>query len=285
MFVALSSNLFGQDSLSYGESFEIESLRHPLCVKWGEDWAKKQFDEEYSSYFDSIADFIKSNPQAKFQIRCSSDFRGSDSSSLRITQSRANDWVSHLIQRGVDSNVIEGIGVGEMFARKVWEKDSIYYTQKPKKLAVTEIYIDEDYINSFRNDRRIFDHLHYLNRRTELTISELDETAQRNVNYELYQKQFYGDRQVEIIGLGTIQQNDTIQLINKGELHLHLVAIGTENEFTIRSLENQTEQYYYQIFHSEKERLLDMSSAKGLYEIDQFGDGGAGKTFLLIQSE
>jgi len=63
----------------------------PSCVSWGEDWAKKQFDEEYSTYFDSIANFIRSNPQAKFQIRFYSDFRGSDSSNLRISQNRAND--------------------------------------------------------------------------------------------------------------------------------------------------------------------------------------------------
>ena len=150
---AVFSNLFGQDSLSYGQTFEIESLRHPLCVRWGEDWAQKQFDEEYSSYFDSISSFIKSNPQAKFQVRCYTDFRGSDSSNLRISQNRADDWVKQLIQRGVDSNSIQGLGIGEMFARRVWYDDSIYYTLKPKEIAVTEIYLSEDYINSFRNNR------------------------------------------------------------------------------------------------------------------------------------
>jgi len=228
----------GQDSLSYGQTFEIESLRYPLCVRWDKDWAEKQFDEAYSSYFDSIAIFVKSNPQAKFQVRCYTDFRGSDSSNLRISQNRANDWVRHLTQRGADTNAIEGIGVGEMFARKVWYNDSVYYIQKPKGIAVAEVYLDEGYINSFRNNREKFEYLHYLNRRTELVVSEIDESAQRKVNYNLYLKKLYGDKQVEMIGLGTIQQNDTIHIVNKGELHLHLVAIGTENEFWIRSLDS-----------------------------------------------
>lgn len=283
--IAISSTLFGQDSLSYGQTFEIESLRYPLCVRWGEDWAEQQFNSLYSSYFDSIAIFIKSNPQATFEIRCYTDFRGSDSSNLRISQNRANDWVRHLKQRGVDKNAIEGIGVGEMFARKVWYNDNVYYTQKPKGIAVAEIYLDEDYINSFKNNREKFEYLHHLNRRTELTVSDIDESAQRKVNYNLYLKKLHGDKQVEVIGLGAILKNDTIQIVNKGTLHLHLVAIGTENEFWIRSLDSPEEHYYHHVFHGEEEKLVDLSSSKGLYELEQFGDGGAGKTFLLIQKE
>jgi len=191
----------------------------------------------------------------------------------------------HLTRRGIDTNMIEGIGVGEMFARKVWYKDSVHYTQKPKEFGVAEIYLNEDYINSFRDNPEKFEYLHHLNQRTELSVSELDERAQMKVNYKLYLKELHGDKQVEMIGIGTIQQNDTISIVNSGNLHLHLVAIGTENEFWIRSLDDPEEQYYLHIFGGKNEKLLDLSSSEGLFEIEQFGDGGSGKTLLLILKE
>lgn len=277
--------LFAQDSLTYGQTFELDLIRYPACAQWDSDWTQIENESSYSTYFDSIAAFIKSNPQAKFQIRCSTDFRGSDSSNLRLSQKRANDWVKVLIQRGVDSSQIEGIGVGEMFARKVWYDDSVYYTQKPKGIYALEIYLNEDYINSFENDKKKLEYLHLLNKRTELVVSELDETAQRRVDYNLYLNQFHGDKQVKMIGLGTMQNNDTIHIVNSGTLHVHVVALGTENEFTIRSLENPEEHYYYHKFHGEPEKLLDLSAANGVYEITQFGDGGSGESILVISNE
>lgn len=269
-----------QDSLEYGMSFELESIRYPACITWGESWANKAFEEEYAAYFDSIATFIKSNPQAKFQIRCHTDFRGTDTNNLRLSQERAEDWLKHLLSREVDSAQISSIGVGELFAREVWVKDSIYFKYNPHDWEAVKVYLDEEYINFFRKDKALYNRLHIMNRRTELTVSDLDRSEQRRVDYQLYLDEFHKDKQVEMIGAGTIQRNDTLYLINKGGLHLHLVALGTENEFTF--FQDGKEMYYYQRFEGYDEKLLDISDAEGVFLLDFYGDGGSGKLILVI---
>jgi hypothetical protein len=276
--------LFGQDSLSYGQTFEIEGLECLSTLKWIEDLDEEQLNPKSSLYLDSIANFILLNPQAKFQLRCYTDVRGNDSVNLFVSQNRVNDWMKHLSYRGVDTNAIEGIALGEIFIRKVWLLDSVYLTQKPKGWQTTEIEIDlnEDYISTFITDNAKFEYLHQLNRRTELVVSELDEKAQRRVDYRLHQNQLYGDKHVEMIGPGTIQNTDTIRLNNKEGLYLHLVSFGTENEFTIQSLERPEEKYYYHLLNGAEDELLDISQAKGLYKIKHFGDAGFAEGFLFI---
>ncbi|MCJ8288935.1 MAG: OmpA family protein [Crocinitomicaceae bacterium] len=269
-----------QDSLHYAMTIQLKCLRYPICITWNNELAENQFEIENANYFDSIAHFVKSNPQATFELRCYTDSRGSDTLNLSLSQKRADDWVKHLVNRGVDTNSISGIGVGEMFPRQVWLKDSIYYTEKPNDHAAIEVYLNDDCINSHKKNHEKFIYLHQLNRRTELNVNELDRSVQSRINSVLYLKELYGDKQVVRIGSGTIENNDTLSIENKGDLHLHLIAPGTENEFTIRSLERD-EEYSYNKFRGDGE-LLNLNDAKGTYELDFFGDGGSGELILVI---
>lgn len=280
--LSFSQSLRAQDSLKYSQTFELENLHWAMCIRWGEDWAEEQFREENHDYVDSIATFIKSNPQAKFELRCYTDSRGWDTSNLSLSQTRADQWVAYLINLGVDSSAIEGIGVGEMFPRTVWCKDTVYYIQQPNDPGAVELQLTNDYINSFWRDRKRFEYLHQLNRRTELSVSKLDRSIQMGVDYDLYLKELYRGKHVRMISAGRIENSDTLRIEHKGDLHLHLIAAGTENEFTIQSLENQTETYQYNKFAAGKETLLDLSKAKGFYTIEVFGDGGSGEMILEI---
>jgi peptidoglycan-associated lipoprotein len=78
----------------------------------------------------------------------------------------------------VDPRRIIPVGRGEREARKVWLKDGTYYVDYPGDDVVsdyTEITLKESYINKFRrSDKKTFELLHQLNRRTEGDVMQMD---------------------------------------------------------------------------------------------------------------
>lgn len=175
LLICNCSSSYSQDSLYVGKSFVLPEVRYPVCISWGEEWAEKQFQEEYSSVFDSISQFLKSNNKVKFEIRFYTDSRGSDSANLVLSQRNADDWYSRLVKRGVDSSQLKPIGFGESIPRTVWVKDNIYYLDKSKDVQALPVVLTEHYINTFRKtDKRWYKMLHQLNRREELVITSIE---------------------------------------------------------------------------------------------------------------
>ena len=175
-FICLISASYAQDSLFVGKSFTLAEVRYPICTRWGEDWAEREFDEEYAPVFDSIAQFLRANSSVKFDIRCYTDSRGSDSANMILSQNRANSWFSRLVSRGVDSSQIRAIGYGESTPVTIWMKDSTYYKDQPKNVEARPVVLTEPYINSFREtDKKRFEMLHQFNRREELVVTSIEE--------------------------------------------------------------------------------------------------------------
>ena len=174
LLICNCSASYSQDSLFVGKVYSLPHVSYSYC--WGEEWTEKQFQEEYSSAFDSISQFLQFNSKVKFEIRFYTDSRGSDSANLVLSQRKADDWYSRLVKRGVDSSQLKPIGFGESTPRTVWVKDTIYYLDKSEDVQALPVVLTEHYINTFRKtDKRRFEMLHQLNRREELVITSIEE--------------------------------------------------------------------------------------------------------------
>jgi outer membrane protein OmpA-like peptidoglycan-associated protein len=100
---------------------------------------------------DSIAIFLKSQPEIQVEFGSFNDLRGSTEGNLRISQNRAEWFVNYLISKGVNKEQLIGKGYGE-----------------------TEPIITEEEINKYRRtDKREYERLHSQNRRDVLKILKI----------------------------------------------------------------------------------------------------------------
>ena len=101
---------------------------------------------------DSIVDFIKLHPEIKFEVGYHTDYKGSDTSNMKLSLERAELIAEYLILLGVNSTSILVKGYGE--TKPLYDYNEVY---KNKKLTHKEK-----------------EYLIYLNKRAELKILNID---------------------------------------------------------------------------------------------------------------
>lgn len=126
-----------------------------------------------------VLEMLEEYPGMVLELSSHTDSRGGDGPNQKLSENRARSCYKFLVEeKGVDPRRIIPVGRGEREARKVWLKDGTYYVDYPGDDVVsdyTEITLKESYINKFRrSDKKTFELLHQLNRRTEGDVMQMD---------------------------------------------------------------------------------------------------------------
>lgn len=123
-----------------------------------------------------VFDLLNEHSGLVLELSSHTDSRGSNVQNQKLSENRAKACYKYLVeQRGVDPRRIVPVGKGEESPRTVWLRNGEYLVSAPKDMAgVEEIKLTEAYINSFKRDKKKFDMLHQLNRRTEGAVITLD---------------------------------------------------------------------------------------------------------------
>lgn len=119
---------------------------------------------------------------------------------------------------------------------------------------------------------------------TRTTEGEFEITIQTEENYARHLNPFYDlhhNKHVEFIGPGSFSK-DTLRMNNPGDLYVQCLKLGTENNYTFESLDNE-EKFEVQVMNQGTDGFLDMRNKHGIYRVTLWGDGGAGSLILVIE--
>lgn len=167
-----SQNFVVDMSLLPKKPIRLPEVRYPLN-KW-DLLVDSTINSPDSLLF--VYTMLEEHPGLVLELSSHTDSRGSNSANQKLSENRAKACYKYLVeQKGVDPRRIVPVGKGENNPRTVWKSGDTYMAAKPKNMdGVEEIVLTEAYINKFRKDKKTFDMLHGLNRRTEGAVITLD---------------------------------------------------------------------------------------------------------------
>ncbi len=111
------------------------------------------------------------NPNIVIELRANTDSRGKDVYNNKLSQKRAESAVNYLIERGIEADRMKPKGYGKQVPRTL---DRDFGPELKKGTVLTEAFI-----NSFKNNKELFEQAHQLNRRTEFSILRTDYVSTR----------------------------------------------------------------------------------------------------------
>jgi peptidoglycan-associated lipoprotein len=123
-----------------------------------------------------VYDLLQEFPGLVLELSSHTDPRGNDKYNQVLSENRAKACYKYLVQeRGVDPRRIVPVGKGEREPRVVYKKGDVYMEMAPSDMTgVERITLTEAYMNQFKKDKRKFEMLQQLNRRTEGRVVTLD---------------------------------------------------------------------------------------------------------------
>lgn len=104
-----------------------------------------------------LVDLMKNNPTLLIELYSHTDARDTEKHNKALSQNRAVAVYNHLVENGIEPERMKPIGMGE---------------SEPATIMVngSEQVLTESYINKFKSDRKEFERLHQINRRTTVRI-------------------------------------------------------------------------------------------------------------------
>lgn len=125
------------------------------------DLSKYNIRPDAALELDKIVKVMNENPNMVIELGSHTDSRGSTSSNESLSDKRAKSSAKYIAERITNPERIYGKGYGEGSPNKIVTADG-------------EIELIETYINSFKSkDRKKYDELHQMNRRTEFIIIKM----------------------------------------------------------------------------------------------------------------
>lgn len=113
---------------------------------------------------DKLYDFLVLNNNLVVEINSHTDFRGTDSYNLDLSQRRAKSCVDYLIEKGIDPSRLIAKGYGE-------SQPNILKNDKKPVLDINgeEVYLTEKFIKA-EKDKELVNQYHQKNRRTSFIV-------------------------------------------------------------------------------------------------------------------
>lgn len=128
-----------------------------------------------------VYDLLQEFPGLVLELSSHTDPRGNDKYNQVLSENRAKACYKYLVQeRGVDPRRIIPVGKGEKEPRTVWLNNGKYFESEPKDAngivlpGTQAISLTEAYMGQFKKDKKKFEMLQQLNRRTEGKVVTLD---------------------------------------------------------------------------------------------------------------
>jgi len=132
--------------------------------------ARLLIDSVTFKMMDSLKNFVLCHPNLVLEIQCNTDYRGDSLFNMKLSEQRAigiKNWLEH---NGAKAENLKTNSQGE---RKpiILTPDMSCYSNLPNELKTSENYIlTEAFLQQFKADKKLFEWLNHLNRRTVFRI-------------------------------------------------------------------------------------------------------------------
>ncbi len=113
---------------------------------------------------DELVEILNLNSNITIELAANTDYRGTETYNLKLSQGRANSVVAYLIKKGIKADRLIGKGYGESAPRKLKKKVAAKYA-----FLNTGDILTEEFIKNLANDEQR-EIAHELNRRTEFKV-------------------------------------------------------------------------------------------------------------------
>ena len=113
---------------------------------------------------DKLVETLNVNDNITIELMANTDFRGSDTYNMELSQGRANSVIEYLVSKEIKSDRLTPKGYGEANPKKVDQKLSIQYDFLKKGDILSE-----EFINNLESEEQK-EICHQLNRRTEFKV-------------------------------------------------------------------------------------------------------------------
>ena len=127
------SNIGETESKVYEQDFYLRKIPKGEMVIEGieYDFDKATLRPKSKEILDNVVKFLELNDNISIEIRSHTDFRGSDSYNLSLSQRRAQSVVDYLISNGIARERLIAKGYGETEPAEVPDKDGNMVTLTP----------------------------------------------------------------------------------------------------------------------------------------------------------
>lgn len=152
------------ESKEYTLQFPLASIRVPVMIdNIFYDFDKATLRPESKKALDELVKLLDENPNVTIELSAHCDYKGSAEYNKRLSQERANNVVSYLIDHGIAKDRLTPVGYGKEKPKTVRKK----LTEKYPWLKEGDI-LTEDFIKKLDKDKQ--DVCNQLNRRTEFIV-------------------------------------------------------------------------------------------------------------------
>ncbi len=152
------------ESKEYTLQFPLASIRVPVMIdNIFYDFDKATLRPESKKALDELVKLLDENPNVTIELSAHCDYKGSAEYNKRLSQERANNVVSYLIDHGIAKDRLTPVGYGKEKPKTVRKK----LTEKYPWLKEGDI-LTEDFIKKLDKDKQ--DICNQLNRRTEFIV-------------------------------------------------------------------------------------------------------------------
>lgn len=161
-----------KDSKIFEHEYELQPIIRPIVLPeivypYNEFYLTDQAKDSLNFLYNVLID----NPNITIELRANTDSRGKDAYNVKLSQKRAESAVNYLIERGIEADRMKPKGYGKQVPRTL---DRDFGPQLKKGTVLTEAFI-----NSFKNNKELFEQAHQLNRRTEFSILSTDYVSKK----------------------------------------------------------------------------------------------------------
>ena len=151
-------------SEEYVLQFPLANISAPVLIEnIFYDFDKATLRPESQTALDELVKLLNDNPNITIELSAHTDNRGSDQYNERLSQQRAQNVVSYLIQKGIEPERLTPKGYGEAKPKRIKRK----VAEKYPFLKEGDI-LNDTLINTLSEEQQ--EQCHQLNRRTEFIV-------------------------------------------------------------------------------------------------------------------
>ena len=151
-------------SEEYVLQFPLANISAPVLIEnIFYDFDKATLRPESQTALDELVKLLNDNPNITIELSAHTDNRGSDQYNERLSQQRAQNVVSYLIQKGIEPERLTPKGYGEAKPKRIKRK----VAEKYPFLKESDI-LNEPFITTLSEEQQEL--CHQLNRRTEFIV-------------------------------------------------------------------------------------------------------------------
>lgn len=152
-------------------AIRLPEVRYPL-----NQWSFVN-DSTISSHdsLNYVYDLMIKHPNMQLELSSHTDSRSGVVYNQVLSENRAKAVFKYLVDKGIDPKRLVPVGKGESTPKTVYLKNGVYHVEVADTAGYQVIVLKETYINSFKKkDKKKFEMLHQLNRRTEGKILDMN---------------------------------------------------------------------------------------------------------------